>query len=152
MTEVITDNRNTKILIVDDTPENISLLTEMLQMQGYQILAANDGQRSIKIATHMLPDLILLDIMMPDMNGYETCQILKSQEQTRNIPVVFISAKSEIEDVLMGFSVGGADYINKPFHEEEVYARIKSLISVQQLNKQLSHSEAELKTVLQKYQ
>ncbi len=152
MTELLTDNQDTKILIVDDTSANISLLTEMLQLKGYQILAANDGRRAIKIATHLLPDLILLDIMMPDMNGYETCQILKSQEQTRNIPVVFISAKSEIEDVLMGFSVGGADYINKPFYEEEVYARIKSLISVQQLNKQLSHSESELKTVLQKYQ
>ncbi len=151
-TETGTDNYNSRILIVDDTPENISLLTEMLQSQGYQILAANDGERALKIATHLVPDLILLDIMMPGMSGYETCQALKSQEQTRNIPVVFISARSEIEDMLMGFSVGGADYINKPFHEEEVYARIRSLLSVQRLNKQLLRSEAELKSVLQDYQ
>ncbi len=152
MNDMIRDNQAIKILIVDDTPANISLLAEMLEQKGYQILAASDGERAIKIASYIIPDLILLDIMMPVMNGYETCRILKSQEQTRNIPVVFISAKADIEDILMGFSVGGADYINKPFHEEEVYARINSLINVQQLNKRLSSSESELKSLLQKYQ
>ena len=150
--ETTAQQKPTKILIVDDFPANISLLTEMLELKGYQILAAGDGDRAIKIATHIIPDLILLDIMMPGMNGYETCQRLKSQQQTRNIPVVFISAKTEMEDMLMGFSVGGADYINKPFYEEEVYARIKSLIHVQQLNKQLSESELELKKLLREHQ
>ncbi len=143
------NNKTIKILIVDDTPANISLLTEMLELKNYQVLAAGDGERAIKIAGHIKPDLILLDIMMPGMNGFETCQVLKSEEGTRHIPVVFISAKSEMEDMLMGFSVGGADYINKPFHEEEVYARIKSLIDVQQLNKQLMASEARLTKLVQ---
>ena len=130
-----------KILLVDDKAANISLLTAILEEKGYQISAASDGEQAIKIANYMLPDLILLDIMMPGIDGFETCRRLKRRIETKTIPVIFISAKSEIEDILMGFSVGGVDYINKPFYKEEVCARIKSQLKIQSLNKKLVSSE-----------
>ncbi len=141
-----------KILIVDDTAENIALLTEILQYKDYQISAARDGERAIKIARHIIPDLILLDIMMPGLDGFETCRQLKSQNSTQAIPVVFISAKTDMDDLLMGFSVGGTDYINKPFHKEEIYARVENQLKIQYLNQQLASSELHLRELLVEYQ
>ncbi len=129
-----------KILIIDDTQENIALLVEILQKKGYHISAASSGERGIVIAEKIKPDLILLDIMMPGIDGYETCRRLKSQKKTKKIPIIFVSAKHETDDILTGFSVGGVDYINKPFFEEEVCARIKSQIKIQQLNRKLKKS------------
>ncbi len=141
-----------KILLVDDKPANISLLTAILEEKGYQICAASDGEQAIKIANYMLPDLILLDIMMPGIDGFETCRRLKRRIETKAIPVIFISAKSEIEDILRGFSVGGVDYINKPFYKEEVCARIKSQLKIQSLNKKLVSSELKMSQLLANYQ
>jgi diguanylate cyclase (GGDEF)-like protein/PAS domain S-box-containing protein len=141
-----------KILIVDDTAANIALLTEMLENKGYQISAAGDGEKAIKIAKHITPDLILLDIMMPGMDGFETCRHLKKQETTKGIPVIFISAKTEVDDLVTGFSVGGVDYINKPFHEDEVNARITNQLQIQQLNQQLATSELHMRQLLINYQ
>lgn len=141
-----------QILLVDDKPANISLLTSILQEQGHQILAANNGEQAIKIATHILPDLILLDIMMPGIDGFETCRRLKNQPRTQSIPIIFISAKNEVEDVLMGFSVGGVDYINKPFYAEEVCSRVKNHLKIQKLHKDLLTSEAKMSHLLANYQ
>ncbi len=141
-----------KILIVDDTAENIALLTEILQTQGYQISAARDGERAIKIACHTLPDLILLDIMMPGIDGFETCRQLKNQPLTQTIPVIFISAKTDMDDLVRGFAVGGMDYINKPFHKEEIYARVANQIKIQRLNQQLASSEANMRQLVEDHQ
>ncbi len=141
-----------KILIVDDTPANIALLSEILENKGYQISAARDGQKALKIAQHILPDLILLDIMMPNMNGFETCEQLKNQESTRDIPVIFISAKTEVNDLVTAFSLGAVDYINKPFHEDEVNARISNQLKIGDLNQQLALSEQGMRKLLSNYQ
>lgn len=141
-----------KILIVDDTAENITLLTEILQYKDYQISAARDGQRALKIARHIIPDLILLDIMMPGLDGFATCRQLKSQDSTKAIPVIFISAKTDMDDLVMGFTAGGTDYINKPFHKEEIYARVENQLKIQHLNQQLASSELHLRELLVKNQ
>ncbi|MCU7834333.1 MAG: diguanylate cyclase [gamma proteobacterium symbiont of Taylorina sp.] len=148
MSNIVAD----KILIVDDKPANISLLTTILEEKGYHISAANSGEQAIVISNKMKPDLILLDIMMPGIDGYETCRRLKQQVDTKTIPVIFISAKSEIEDVLTGFTVGAVDYINKPFYKEEVCARIKSQLQIQSLNLELISSELKMGQLLTNYQ
>ncbi|MCU7968252.1 MAG: response regulator, partial [gamma proteobacterium symbiont of Bathyaustriella thionipta] len=141
-----------KILIVDDTPANITLLSEILEKKGYQISAARDGEKAIKIADHTQPDLILLDIMMPIMDGFETCQQLKSQTNTKDIPIIFISAKTEMNDLVTAFSVGGVDYINKPFHEDEVNSRIINQLQIRNLHQQLTTSELNMRNLLTNYQ
>jgi len=141
-----------KILIVDDQPANISLLTTILEEKGYQISAANTGEQAIVISNKMKPNLILLDIMMPGLDGFETCRRLKLQDETKIIPVIFISAKNEVEDVLMGLSVGGVDYINKPFYKEEVCARINNQLQIQSLHQTLIASESKMSRLLINYQ
>jgi two-component system sensor histidine kinase/response regulator len=113
-----------KILIVDDTPANIDILDLFLEKEGYKISIAQSGETALKLARRISPDLILLDIMMPGIDGFETCRRLKSEENTCDIPIIFITARNEPADIVKGFSVGGVDYITKPFSQEEVCARI----------------------------
>ncbi|MBT3924045.1 MAG: diguanylate cyclase [Nitrospina sp.] len=115
-----------KILLVDDIPLNIEILFQTLKARNYQISMANNGAKALELVPNLQPDLILLDIMMPEMDGIETCKRLKADESTRNIPVIFITAKSETEDIVKGFQVGGVDYITKPFRLEEVLARVET--------------------------
>ena len=125
------------VLIVDDTPENLTLLNEFLKDE-YLVKAVNNGKRALLIATaEPQPDLILLDIKMPDMDGYVVCQKLKENEATRNIPVIFISALSETIDIVKAFQTGGVDYIIKPFRPAEVQARAKTHIDLQHARKDL---------------
>jgi PAS domain S-box-containing protein len=126
------------ILVVDDTPDNLRLLSTMLTQMGYEIRRVINGQTALKTAQAAPPDLILLDIMMPDMNGYEVCQRLKASEKTRDIPVIFISALNEVLDKVKAFAVGGVDYITKPFSEEEVFARVENNLTIRRLQKQLT--------------
>jgi len=112
------------ILIVDDTPANLNVLSAILTQQGYKVRPANGGEVALVVAQHAGPDLILLDIQMPKMNGFEVCKRLKQQEQTRDIPVIFISALDDVLDKVEAFEVGGADYITKPFQILEVLARV----------------------------
>ncbi|WP_374361951.1 two-component system response regulator [Pseudoduganella danionis] len=113
------------ILIVDDTPENLSLMSELLR-HAYKLKIANSGVRALKLAsTGELPDLILLDIMMPEMDGYEVCQILKAHPATREIPVIFLTAKADIEDEEKGLQIGAVDYITKPVSPPILMARLK---------------------------
>ncbi|NIM96439.1 MAG: SpoIIE family protein phosphatase [Anaerolineales bacterium] len=125
------------ILIVDDTPANLRLLSQMLTELGYTVRAVTNGPHALTSAQTTPPNLILLDIRMPDMNGYEVCRRLKQEEKTRDIPVIFISSLNEIQDKVTGFSVGGVDYITKPFQFEEVLARIETHLSLRRLQKQL---------------
>ena len=123
------------ILIVDDTPEHLTVLRQMLAEQNYMVRPALNGEIAIKAANESPPDLILLDIRMPGMDGYEVCQQLKSEEKTRKIPVIFISALNELDDKVKAFSLGGVDYITKPFQTEEVLARIKTHLKLRNLQK-----------------
>ncbi|PSB52490.1 hybrid sensor histidine kinase/response regulator [filamentous cyanobacterium Phorm 6] len=125
------------ILVVDDTPENLRLLSTMLTHRGYAPRCVINGQMALRACNSNPPDLILLDIMMPEMNGYEVCQHLKSEPKTRDIPVIFISAKDEVFDKVNAFAVGAVDYISKPFQFEEVLARIESHLTLRNLQKQL---------------
>ncbi len=114
-----------KILIVDDEPANIKILGEML-MNDYQISFASSGSEALTLSGKNPPDMILLDIVMPVMDGYEVCRSLKSQDMTKNIPVIFITAKSSEDDETKGFEIGAVDYITKPFSLTVVLARVKT--------------------------
>jgi len=131
------------ILIVDDIPANLQFLNLLLAKRGYQARPAINGRVALKIAQKTLPDLILLDIQMPGMDGYEVCKRLKADDKTGEIPVIFISALSEVLDKVKAFSVGGVDYITKPFQEEEVLARIKTHLMLQTQKKQLIQLDQE---------
>jgi DNA-binding response OmpR family regulator len=133
------------ILIVDDTPDNLRLLSAMLSDQGYKVRSAINGQMALMGVKASPPDLILLDINMPDMNGYEVCSSLKATEATRQIPVIFISALGEVLDKVKAFSVGGVDYITKPFQLEEVLARIETHLTIRNLQKQLTEQNVRLR-------
>ncbi|MCP4720154.1 MAG: response regulator [Desulfobacteraceae bacterium] len=142
-------NRSHKnILIVDDTPENLTVLRQILNEQGYRVRPALSGEIALKTIQADLPDLILLDIVMPGMDGYEVCTKLKADKATRDIPVIFISALKEIEDKMRSFSKGGVDYISKPFQAEEVLARVKTHLTLYSLLNRLETQNIELKNAL----
>ncbi|MBD3885295.1 response regulator [Phormidium tenue FACHB-886] len=138
------------ILLVDDTPNNIRLLSAMLIDQGYEVRRVINGQMALKTAQANPPDLILLDIKMPDMNGYEVCQRLKAAIDTKEIPIIFISALDEVLDKVKAFAVGGVDYITKPFSEEEVFARVENVLTVRRLQRQLQEQNEYLDRETQK--
>jgi len=119
-----TDNNDGQILIVDDNPQNLKVLGEMLSAHGYRLIAAQNGTKALSLLEKRIPDLILLDIMMPDISGIAVCRQLKQQESTQHIPVIFITALAETKSKLEAFAVGAVDYITKPFVEEEVLARV----------------------------
>lgn len=118
------ETEKSRILIVDDIEENLKVLSETLVEEGFYPLQAKNGERAIQIAKKARPDLILLDIKMPDMDGFETIAVLKSDPETMDIPVIFISALNQIEDKVKGFKAGAVDYVSKPFQKEEVIARV----------------------------
>ncbi len=125
------------ILIVDDTPDNLRLLTKILESQGYLVRKSLNGKMALQGVHRHPPDLILLDITMPDMDGYEVCQQLKASEATANIPIIFISALHQIDGKVRAFEMGGHDYITKPFQELEVLIRVKNQLLIQQQRQQL---------------
>jgi len=132
------------LLIVDDLPSNISVLFELLTTTGYKVLVAREGHSAIEKAQYAQPDLILLDIMMPGMNGFEVCQALKSQDETHDIPIIFMTALVDTADKVKGFSLGAADYITKPFQQEEVLARITTHLKLRQTQRVLEQQNKEL--------
>ncbi len=125
------------ILLVDDTPDNLRLLSVMLSKRGYTVRKALSGQIALNTVKTLPPDLILLDIKMPQMNGYEVCARLKADEDTKDIPIIFISALDDVLDKVQAFNVGGVDYITKPFQGEEVMARIENQLTICRQKKQL---------------
>lgn len=132
-----------RILLVDDTPTNLKVLSEALQGQGWKTLMAIDGETAIEQAEYALPDLILLDVMMPGIDGFETCQRLKTISQLQSIPVIFMTALSDAVNKVRGLELGAVDYITKPFQQEEVVARVKLHLSLSQLNRSLQEKIAE---------
>jgi len=133
-----------KIFIVDDSLVNRKLLTAILKKEGYELLEAEDGEEAVELAFREIPDLILLDIMMPKKNGYEVCIELKGDDRTANIPVIFLSAKTQTEDKIKGLDLGGADYVTKPFDRGEVLARVKSQLKISGLTKEVIKANEEL--------
>ncbi len=133
------------ILIVDDTPANLRLLSGILKEEGYKVRPAPSGPLALAAAQSSPPDLILLDINMPDMNGYEVCRQLKTDEELEHIPVIFLSALSETEDKLRAFEAGGVDYITKPFRYEEVRARVETHLRIRSLQVELEDKIRRLK-------
>jgi two-component system cell cycle sensor histidine kinase/response regulator CckA len=132
------------ILVVDDIRENINLLTALLETSGYRVYQASDGNEALELALNKLPDLILLDVRMPGMDGYEVCRQLKASEMTVGIPVIFVSALDEAEDKVLGFSVGGVDYVTKPFQVKEVLARVQTHLTLRNLQRQLETQNSQL--------
>ena len=124
------------ILTVDDTPANIRLLTHYLEKQGYRVITAEDGFEGFKAAIQYHPDLVLLDIMMPGTDGYEVCELLKAEEETKDIPVVFLTAKADVEDKIKGFELGAVDYITKPFNLIEIATRVETQLNLKYLQEQ----------------
>lgn len=136
-----------RIMIVDDTPANLRLLEQMLQAEGYDVFVFLQGPMALRAAKRNPPDLILLDINMPDMDGYAVCAKLKADETLRDIPVLFVSAYTETEEKLRAFEAGGVDYVTKPFHIEEVTARVRTHLSILELQRQLKANYEELEAL-----
>ena len=139
---------NGDILVIDDIHDNLRLLTKLLVEHDYYVRPVSNGQKAILATQDQLPDLILLDIMMPDMDGYAVCEVLKADERTRDIPVIFISALNETIDKVKAFSIGGVDYITKPFQTEEILARVKTHLTLRSLQKSLEDKNAQLQKAL----
>ena len=125
-----------RILIVDDTPANIQALAAILKGKGYQISAATNGKQALEVLTRVQPDLILLDVMMPEMDGFETCRRLKDAEQWRQIPVIFLTSKTETADIVQGFELGAVDYVAKPFNAHELLARVNTHLTMDRLRRE----------------
>lgn len=133
------------ILVVDDTPPNLQLLLTMLARKGYEAHGVPDGATALSNTKEQLPDLVLLDINMPNINGFQVCQELKSSDRTRDVPVIFISARDEVLDKVQAFAVGGVDYITKPFQIAEVLARVENQLTLRRLQRQLQEQNERLK-------
>ena len=132
------------VFIVDDNMVNRKLLVGILKKEGYSLLEAEDGEQAIEMAFQEMPDLILLDIMMPKKDGYDVCVQLKADKKTANIPIIFLSAKSQTEDKIKGLDLGGADYVTKPFDRGEVLARVRAQLKIARLTRDLINANAEL--------
>jgi len=138
------EGKDPKILIVDDVPDNLNVLCRVLETEGYKIVAAPSGAVAFQVAHQTQPDLILLDVMMPEMDGFETCRRLKGDASTAEIPVIFITAKDEMSSVAKGFEVGGVDYITKPFRHEEIRVRVQTHLTIKQLQNELREAKQEI--------
>lgn len=130
-----------KILVVDDRPDNVYYLQSRLQIENFQVITAFSGKEGIEKAKSLKPDLILLDIMMPEMDGYEVCKILTNDEETKDIPIILVTAKVDSKDVEQGLKVGAFDYIKKPFDKIELIARINSALRYSEMKKKAIQQE-----------
>jgi diguanylate cyclase (GGDEF)-like protein len=149
-----TDNHPTsarskiKILVVDDIPDNLCYLADVLSQAGYEARTVISGRMALTVVQTAPPELILLDIQMPELGGYEVCRQIKANQQSRSIPVIFLSALNDITDKMKAFEIGGVDYITKPFHTAEVLARVKTHLSIQCLQQELQAANQELKRLV----
>jgi DNA-binding NtrC family response regulator len=149
MSDEVPSSPEAKILIVDDVPANLNILSDALEPFNFTILAAPSGELALRIAERTRPDLILLDVMMPEMDGYETCRRLKERPETQNIPVIFITARDEPQSILQGFQVGGVDYVTKPFQPEEVLVRVNTHLKIHRLTSELLRKNAQLQAEIE---
>ena len=131
------EDKGPRVLIVDDTVQNIQVLGTVLREQNYQINVAQNGLQALESVEKVRPDLILLDVMMPEMDGFEACKRLKANDETKDIPIIFLTAKVETEDVVHGFDLGAVDYVTKPFNATELLARVHTHLELQRLRREL---------------
>lgn len=143
----MTDAAAGRILVVDDTPANIQTLAATLKTAGYQVMVATNGQQALEVMQRVRPDLILLDIMMPVMNGYEACTRIKETPAWREIPVIFLTAKTDTADLVKAFEMGAVDYVSKPFNAHELLARVQTHLTMNQLRLGLAEQARELARV-----
>ena len=132
------------ILIIDDNVTNLKVAIEYLKSQGQEVIIARNGETGLERAEYALPDLVLLDVQMPGIDGFETCRRLKAQETTKDIPVIFMTALTEVEDKLRGFAAGGVDYVTKPIQVEEVWARVQTHLAIRELQLEMAERINEL--------
>lgn len=125
-----------RILLVEDEPVNIQAVSGILKDQGYQVSVATSGAKALEVLTRVRPDLILLDVMMPGMDGFETCQHIKASPELREIPIIFLTARTETDDIVKGFEVGAVDYVAKPFSGHELLARVRTHLSLDRLHRE----------------
>jgi DNA-binding response OmpR family regulator len=140
-----------KILVVDDTDTNIKLLRALLKGAGYEVVTATCGQEGLTAAATEHPDLILLDIMMPDLTGYEVCQRLRAAPETRQTPIVFLTALHEMEDHVKGMDVGGDDVLTKPINKLELLTRVKSLLRLRMVTLEVQQQRQVIHDLLKAY-
>lgn len=143
------DENMTRIMVVDDTPANLEILEELLSGKGYQVLSFPNGDMALRSAEQDPPDLIFLDIMMPQIDGFEVCRRMKSVEKLRDIPVIFISALDDTANKVKALLNGGVDYVTKPFQEEEVFARMETHLNLSRAKKELERYNHHLKELVQ---
>lgn len=145
MDKDLQESEESRILLIDDNMQNLNLMGTMLKERGYQVTLAKDGIEGLRLAKKSFPDLILLDIMLPEPDGYEVCKKLKEDDQTKDIPVIFLTAKTSNEDLVRGFHVGAVDYITKPFNKEELFMRIKTHLDLKKAHDKISTQAEELR-------
>jgi PleD family two-component response regulator len=149
MTDLKARNKDQhEILIVDDALDSLRFLKRMLEERGYFVRATSNGPFALESVAIRLPDLILLDVKMPEMDGYEVCRHLKSHDHSRKVPVIFISGLDETVDKVKGFKAGGVDYVTKPIEPEEVFARVKTHLSLRLLQQEMEKKNTELQEAL----
>jgi signal transduction histidine kinase len=148
MSDTTASAKPANILIVDDTPDNLDLLGGLLRQWGYKVRPVPSGRLALQAAKREPPDLVLLDVNMPEMNGYEVCEQLKADETLKAIPVIFISALAETVDKVRGFSAGGVDYVTKPFQAEEVKARVATHVELRRLRQELERRNSSLEDLV----
>ncbi len=141
-------SRQSRILIVDDTPRNIQLLGTILKNEGYQINIAQNGVQALNVVARMPPDLILLDVMMPELDGFETCKRLKEAPETEDIPVIFLTAKVDTDDIVHGFELGAVDYVTKPFNAAELLSRVSTHLELRAARQRLQALDDKLSRYL----
>ena len=129
------------VLIVDDVPKNLQVLGNILRNRDYNISVATSGEQALNMMEKILPDLILLDVIMPGIDGFQVCEELKASEKTKDIPVIFLTAKTQTEDIVKGFELGAADYVTKPFIKEELLARVHTLLALKNAQKKIVELE-----------
>src|SRR5215813_3543894 len=137
-------NTSARILVVDDTPANIQTLTAILKEKGYQLSVAINGRQALEVIEKVRPDLVLMDVMMPEMDGYEACRQIKASAAWRDLPIIFLSAKTDTSDIVHGFELGAVDYVAKPFNAHELLARVNTHLTLQSLRRQFELRNAEL--------
>jgi len=137
-------NKKASILIVDDNPQNLQLLGSIIYEQGYNVSISSSGVHAIQSISQQSPDLILLDIQMPEMDGFEVCKILKSNAQTKDIPIIFLTAVTDSEKILHSFEIGGVDYITKPFNKGELIARVSTHVELKLSREKLAELDIKI--------
>lgn len=144
------DTRKPLLLVVDDIPDNVQFLAARLRSKGYQVAAASGGADALRMVEIKKPDLILLDVQMPEMDGFEVCRRMQSNSETKSIPIIFLTARTELEDIVEGLNIGAVDYITKPFHSSELLTRVKTHLDLKYARDLLLEKNKELYTLNKK--